>query len=248
MNQIVSLSGGKDSTAMLLLMLERGEPIHSVVWFDTGWEFSAMHTHIKQVEEYTGIEVVRLKPEKSFDYWMFKREIVAKKGPLKGQVHRVGYGWPSAMLRWCTGEKVRTIQKYAANIEELVFCVGFAADEQHRTGTQNAKKRNFRYPLIEWGITEKQALQYCYSRGFTWNGLYNHFDRVSCFCCPLKGLKELRTLRREFPELWSRMLDMDSSIQNNRGFKDYDTVHDLERRFKAEDRQLALFECAEASK
>jgi len=31
MNQIVSLSGGKDSTAMLLMMLEKGEQIDGIV-------------------------------------------------------------------------------------------------------------------------------------------------------------------------------------------------------------------------
>lgn len=36
-NNIVSFSGGKDSTAMVLEMLERNVPIHSVIAFDTGW-------------------------------------------------------------------------------------------------------------------------------------------------------------------------------------------------------------------
>ena len=31
-NNVVSLSGGKDSTAMLHMMLERGDDIHSVVF------------------------------------------------------------------------------------------------------------------------------------------------------------------------------------------------------------------------
>lgn len=35
----VSLSGGKDSTAMLLLMIERGLPIDAVLTADTGMEF-----------------------------------------------------------------------------------------------------------------------------------------------------------------------------------------------------------------
>ena len=38
----VSLSGGKDSTAMLLLMIERGLPINTVLWADTGMEFPEM--------------------------------------------------------------------------------------------------------------------------------------------------------------------------------------------------------------
>lgn len=41
----VSLSGGKDSTAMLLLMIERGMPIDTVISADTGTEFPEMYEH-----------------------------------------------------------------------------------------------------------------------------------------------------------------------------------------------------------
>ena len=39
----VSLSGGKDSTAMLLLMIERDMPINMVLSADTGMEFPEMY-------------------------------------------------------------------------------------------------------------------------------------------------------------------------------------------------------------
>lgn len=42
----VSLSGGKDSTAMLLLMIERDMPIDMVLYADTGMEFPEMYDHI----------------------------------------------------------------------------------------------------------------------------------------------------------------------------------------------------------
>ena len=38
-SNIVSLSGGKDSTAMLLMLLEHGESVADVMFFDTGWKF-----------------------------------------------------------------------------------------------------------------------------------------------------------------------------------------------------------------
>ena len=43
---VVSLSGGKDSTAMLLGMLERGEHIDEIVYADSSVEFPGMYKHI----------------------------------------------------------------------------------------------------------------------------------------------------------------------------------------------------------
>ena len=48
----VSLSGGKDSTCLLLLMIERGMPIDAVLWADTGMEFPEMYGHIAKVDEH----------------------------------------------------------------------------------------------------------------------------------------------------------------------------------------------------
>jgi 3'-phosphoadenosine 5'-phosphosulfate sulfotransferase (PAPS reductase)/FAD synthetase len=123
-----------------------------------------------------------------------------------------------------------------------VSAIGFAADEKHRATRSNSSSEKLKtYPLIEWGITEEKALQYCYDKGFLWGGLYTHFDRVSCFCCPLQKLGDLRRLRKHYPELWLRMLDMSSQLGQNRGFRDYTTVQDLENRFAQEDKQLKLW-------
>lgn len=99
---VISLSGGKDSTAMLLKMLDDGEPILDVVFFDTGWEFPQMHEHLVQLEEHTGIAITRLKPRSTFDH-DFAHRPVCHKGT--GDLRRIGWGWPSPLRRWCTREK-----------------------------------------------------------------------------------------------------------------------------------------------
>ena len=48
----VSLSGGKDSTCVLLLMLEREMPIDMVLFADTGMEFPEMYEHLAQLDEH----------------------------------------------------------------------------------------------------------------------------------------------------------------------------------------------------
>jgi 3'-phosphoadenosine 5'-phosphosulfate sulfotransferase (PAPS reductase)/FAD synthetase len=108
-NNVISLSGGKDSTAMLIGMLERGERVHSVFFFDTGWEFPQMYEHLDRLEVYTGVKITRIHPERPFTYWMLEMPVIARKGENKGKVRRVGNGWPSVRRRWCTREKVRAI-------------------------------------------------------------------------------------------------------------------------------------------
>lgn len=225
---------------MLHMMLERGETIHSVVFFDTGWEFPEMHEHIDLVERKTGIEVVRLVHPQGFDYWLHEREIIARKGPMKGQMHRVGNGWPSPFRRWCTREKVDCIRKYQRTVEDAVPCIGYAADEMRRV-----KQGPQRYPLIEYGITEADAIQYCREIGYTWGGLYDIFNRVSCWCCPLQSIKDLRKLRKHRPDLWAKLLEMDArQPSNSHGFKDYWRAADFERRFSREDMQMEMWEVA----
>jgi len=237
MNNIVSLSGGKDSTAMLLMMLERNEPIHSVVFFDTGWEFPGVLQHIEVLECQTGLKFIRLYPLIPFDFLMTDRPVRDKKTK---QIKRYGYEWPSAMRRWCTREKMRAINYYLNLFDDAVVCVGYAKDETQRI--KNNSRHTKRYPLIEYGITESEALKYCNDKGYYWFGLYEHFDRVSCFCCPLQKLSNIRILRKRYPAPWAKMLKMESLKKTNTtGFRGYKSVHDLDRRFAEEDKQTRLF-------
>ena len=239
-NQIVSFSGGKDSTAMLLMMLEKNEPIHSIIFCDTGWEFPQMLDHIDRVEKYVGMEIIRVKPTEDFVYLLFDKKIKPRLEKNKG---RLGYGWPSPMRRWCTDRKVKGIDRYIKTVSDPLVSIGMAYDEFSRLHSKSAqaKKYQIRYPLVEYQVTEHEALEYCYQKGFDWDGLYTKFKRVSCFCCPMQGLQELRNLRKYYPELWSQMLEWDAKKpEHNPGFRGYKTVHDLENRFEYEDRQEVL--------
>ena len=137
------------------------------------------------------------------------------------------------------GRKINAIEKYYRQQNDFTSCIGFAADEAKRVPTGLKKKWPERYPLIEYDISEKEALEYCYSKGFDWGGLYEMFGRVSCFCCPLQRIGELKMLRQQRPELWSRMIEMDKD--HLRGFRGPKTVRDLDSRFEKEDKQMDLF-------
>lgn len=151
---IVSLSGGKDSTAMLLRMLEEGWPVDLILFCDTGLEFDGMYHHIEKLEKYIGRPITRLKSEYSFEYLLLEHMPRRKNPELFG---RKGYSWAGPRNRWCTAMlKQRIIDRYLRNLAkkyELVQYIGIAADEPQRI-------RNFRYPLVEWGMTEADCLAY----------------------------------------------------------------------------------------
>lgn len=238
---VVNFSGGKDSTAMVLRMIELGEHIDEVLCCDTYKEFPAMYRHIEKVRkvvENAGIKFTMLRNEKSFDYLMFEHIPKRRNENLNG---RVGYSWAGHISRWCTSKlKIDVMNKYLTELKRehnVIQCIGIAADEQYRLERQYASKDGFMFPLVEWGWTERDCIEYCYSKGYNWEGLYELFSRVSCWCCPLQPLSELRKLRQHFPDLWEELRDMDKRTW--RDFKAGQSVEDLETRFAFEDERLS---------
>lgn len=241
---VVSFSGGKDSTAMLLMMIEKGIPIDRVICVDTTKEFPQMYEHIEKVSgmiEPLKIEIVKI----DFDYWF--GEHIKTRGKRIGEK---GYGFPDFRNRWCTALKQESYGKIVASMQynprkrggincipdEIVEFHGIAFDEKKRT--LKNKKRNIQYPLVEWQITEKQALEYCYAKGLDWGGLYKKFHRVSCWCCPLKRIAEIGTLYTDFPHLWEELKRMDE--KSFRKFRSDYSVSELENKFSRERNQIRL--------
>lgn len=247
----VSLSGGKDSTAMLLLMIERDMPIDIVLTADTGMEFPEMYAHLQRLDDYLyrerGIHITTLRHPKGFEWLMFedpKQKPSSIENRKRLGVSLYGNGWPGIKVRWCTGYlKTHLISKEVNRLKgkyNARHYVGIAADEPKRIKQEQ-------YPLAAWGIVESMALKICYDRGYDWGGLYEIYHRCSCWCCPLQRIDELRKLRRHHPELWERLRKLDQRAIAQFGhnplgqFKPDWTVEQLEQRFAEEDRQTSLF-------
>ena len=103
----MSLSGGKDSTAMLLRLIELGEHIDEVIFCDTYKEFPAMYKHIEKlrvVVENANIKFTILKNEKSFDYMLLEYRPKNPKGFYNKYKNLKGRSWATNQVRWCTKE------------------------------------------------------------------------------------------------------------------------------------------------
>lgn len=204
-----------------------------------------MYEHLAKLDEYLyrerGLHITTLRHPKGFEYLMFdepKTKASAINNRLNHGAPLYGNGWPGIRVRWCTGQlKTHLINKEVNRLKgELgaLHYVGIAADEAWRC-------KNEQYPLVDWDISEAQALQTCYDRGFDFSGLYEKYRRASCWCCPFQRIEELRNLRRYHPELWKHLQEIDKRAIKQFGndplgqFKQNWTVAQLERRFLAEE-------------
>lgn len=233
---VASLSGGKDSLAMLLRLMDEHLPVTHVVFYDTGMEYNAIYRIIDKIEpmivKYGAILKV-IRPKSDFLMDMLIKPI--NKG--KPNEH-YGMDWCGGVCRWRTHDKVSQINSYLDSLGECVQYIGIAADEVRRLREEKGKI----YPLAEWGMTEADCLEYCRQKGWNWKegeyDLYDLLDRVSCWCCSNKNLKELRNMYHFLPEYWGLLKGMQSRI--DRPFRRDTSIFDLESRFKAEDAQMSL--------
>ena len=211
---------------MVLRLIEEGRPLDRVVCFDTQLEFDCVYKvcdHIENICLSKGIEFIRVRSRENVFLTMLCK-------PVKDHY---GYDWCGGRCRWATTSKVAAISKYVH--EGDIEYIGIASDERGRM-------KDKVYPLIEWDMTERDCLAYCHDRGVYWYEgeieLYSILDRVSCWCCANKNLKELRAMYHYLPKYWGYLKGLQSRI--DRPFRGDKTIFDLEERFKSEDEQLSF--------
>ena len=233
---MASCSFGKDSLAMLLRLIEENRPLDEVVFYDTGMEFQAiynMRDKLLPLLKQKNIKYTELKPERPFLYDMLEKPVESKQ---KG-MHN-GYGWCGGVCRWGTTAKQKALDEYATQKRATVY-IGIAKDETKRLIKKIEPYK--KHPLVDWGMKEKDCLQYCIEKGYCWdeNGveLYSILDRVSCWCCCNKNKKELYNIWLHLPQYWERLKELQSKLDRpmkqfcNKKYGHYGNVFDKKKAF-----------------
>ena len=231
MRYIACISYGKDSLAQLEVIHKNNLPLTDIVTADimATPEIPAYLPDLvefrerldREILQRYGIPVTHVRADKTFvDY--FYRELT-KRSKYTGI-----WGWPPAFGHWCMKYlKLHPIQDYFSGLDYVEW-VGIAADEIARQGKLNERKRS---ALVEYGITEAQAMDIC--RGLGWvSPTYLHSGRDGCWFCPCQGIGQLRRLYNEFPEYWQMMMDWDKDTAKR--FKIDHTLEEYDRRFEME--------------
>lgn len=198
----VSYSGGKDSLATLLLVLDAGiRP--KLIFVDTGLEFEET---VKNVDETARQFSLDLIIESAGDaFW-------------KNLTH---FGPPAKDFRWCCktcklGPATRLIQKnFPGGVLSFIGQRAYESEQRARKGSvwRNPWTPNqlAASPIQKW--TALHVWLYLFSKGAKVNPLYEKgLERIGCFMCPATDLAELRRVRAISPEYgrWQTVIDSHS--------------------------------------
>lgn len=247
---VASCSGGKDSVAMVLKLIETNAPLDYVVFYNSGVEFSAVYQVIEELCDRlpSSVKFIELSPKSDFLFNQNEKEVRKRDGTITN-----GYGWCGRRCRWGTTFKVAAIKEFHKSLNaDIIQYIGIAADEPDRIKDDTS----IIYPLVQFGMSEADCLRYCHANGIYWNEptiktlsgyieLYDILDRVSCWCCANKNIRELRHIHEYLPQYWERLEELDRAAPHPiHGYYNGIPINIAyyHARFEIEDAQMSLFD------
>ena len=245
MRYVASLSYGKDSLAMLEAIYRLGYPLDEIVHAEI-WATDTISANLPPVVEFKrhadriikeryGLDVRHVYAirddgsKQTFEKMFYRVPPKRKNKAYEGCC----LGWPMLRGRWCL--KALKLAAMRKRNTDGIWYVGIATDEIERIHNKD-NKRNV-LPLVDIGWSEDDAMAWCRDNDLVSPAYGGRIDRDGCWFCPCQNTDSLRSLRRDWPDLWALMLewDKDSPIT----FKaDGLTVHDYDKRFELEDMGL----------
>ena len=204
---VLNVSGGKDSSALALLMAGRIKGLEhfqqegvEYVFCDTQKELPETYAFLARLEADIGTKIIRLNAKAGFDHW-----------------HKVFGGYlPSPQNRWCT--KMLKLKPFEDHVGEdnVISYVGLRADED-RIGYLS-KKPNIktRYPLKEAGIDYKGVVKALEDSGL---GLPTYMDwgrtNSGCTFCFFQTPFEWVKLFETYPDKFKEAMDYETIDVND---------------------------------
>jgi 3'-phosphoadenosine 5'-phosphosulfate sulfotransferase (PAPS reductase)/FAD synthetase len=190
---IVSLSGGKDSTALAIYLRDR-IPDLEYVFCDTGEELPETYDYLEKLEAILGKKIRTLNPDRPFKHYL---EIY--KGVL-----------PDARTRWCTRKlKIEPFERFVG--DDIVYnYIGIRADEPHRKGYISSKPNIIaKYPFIEDGITKGDVYRILEENGIGLPKYYEWRSRSGCYFCFFQQRIEWVGLSVRHPDKFHQAMEME---------------------------------------
>lgn len=178
---VVPWSGGRDSTATLLLARKVLGSKVKAVYVDMGLEFRGSREHVLEVSERLGVELHTARVD------------------LESYVRAVGL--PSHSNRWCTRLKIEALYSKVREVAEgrTLLVVGDRDAESELRSKRGPVREHEGFtqaaPLKNWSAAQAQL--YILKHGIPLHPLYElGFYRIGCWVCPALRSWEKEVMRR----------------------------------------------------
>lgn len=239
----MSWSGGKDSTASIILAHENNEPLDTIVFCEVMYDLKNNISgenpeHIKFIKEEAkplfeswGYQVEILRANR--DYLDFFHRIIMH--PRKHMDHKgKKFGFPVyGMCGVKRDLKLKPIDQYYKSIsDEIIQYVGICADEKRRL--TSLRNQPGRISLLEkYGFTEQMAREKCVEYGLL-SPSYQFSDRGGCWFCPNAKLAEHRIIKEKYPDIWNQFvaLEDEDNVANYKFNVFGKTLHEIDNELK----------------
>ena len=253
MHYSLSWSGGKDSTASIILAHEHNEPIDEIVFcevmFDLKNGISGENPrHIKFVKEVArpvfeswGYKVVILRAGR--DYLDFFHRVI--ENPKKHIEHKgKKFGFPVyGMCGVKRDLKLKPIEVHYKNIHEpIIKYIGICADEERRLASLH--KGSAQISLLEkYGYTEEMARKKCEEYGLL-SPCYELSKRGGCWFCPNAKIAERQEIKRLYPDVWRGFLELENedNVANYLYNPFGPSLHEIDEQMEWDSRQMTIFD------
>ena len=198
---ILGLSGGKDSTALAILMHQE-VPQMEYFFCDTGKELPETYEYLERIKARLGIKIEYLNAERDFDHWL---EVF--NGVL-----------PSPRVRWCTRKlKIEPLEKFVGD-DRAISYIGIRADE-NREGYVSAQQNIHPiYPFKEKGLVKADILNILDDSGIGLPSYYEWRSRSGCSFCFFQRKYEWVKLAEKHPEEFAQAIAYERDHKDGRTY------------------------------
>ncbi len=232
---IIPLSGGKDSTALAIYMIENHNELPlEFVFTDTGTELPETYSYLKRFEMIFGILINRIT---ALDLPNLKvRSKGGRRIPFDVVLNEVYSGYlPSPQSRWCTRYLKIQPFEYFVGDDKAYSYIGIRADENRKgyTGT-NGQSQGLKgakpvkisdksnivpiYPLkdVGYGIAEVKDL--LIRSGLGLPPYYSWRSRSGCYFCFYQQIGEWQGLKENHADLFEAAKKYEKVKENGQKF------------------------------
>lgn len=253
MKYICSWSGGKDSTASIILAHLNNEPLDIIVFAEVMFDkrnnvsgenpkhMEFVRNIAKPLFESWGYEVLILRAEK--DYLDCFYHVIER--PRKHMWHKgMRFGFPANGLcgvkRDCKEKPIKDF--YKGLNEEYIQYVGICVDEPKRL--ESLRKDKTKISLLEkYKYTEDMAMKLCKEHGLI-SPCYQISKRGGCWFCPNAKLAEHKAIRECNRQAWDKFLSLEDEVNvaHSKWSVFGSSLKERDREIVREGTQISLFD------